>query len=83
MSKYNDEEKIIVKLYNDEIFQLITSSENSANHFSKILLTSDDKFKNGKEKIKEIKINKNSAISILKIFISELKNVSSEKNSFI
>ena len=71
MSKYNDEEKIIVKLYNDEIFQL-TSSENSANHFSKILLTSDDKFKNGKEKIKEIKINKNSTISILKIFISEL-----------
>ena len=78
MSKYDDEEEIIVKLNNDELFEL-TVPENSTNHFSKILLTSDEKFKNEKEKEKEIKINKKSTISILKIFISEIKNISSEK----
>ena len=73
MSNKDEEEKIIVKLFSEESPQIITP-KNSINYFSK-LDSSEDNFKNEKE----ITINRNTTISILKIFISEIKNVSSEK----
>ena len=68
MVSNNDEEEIIFKLYNDDSFQL-TTPENSIHHFSKTLTNNE----------KEIKLSKKSTIGILKIFISEIKNISSEK----
>ena len=73
MSKI-EEDIINIKLVNDELFQKV-NFESSTNQHSKILNTIDDKLKNEKEFI----INKNSTISILKIYISEIKNISCEK----
>ena len=74
MSNKDEEEKIIIRLFNEESPQ-ITTPKHSINNFSK-LESFEDNFKNEKE----IKINKNATISFLKIFISETINVSSEKN---
>ena len=65
----NEDEEIIFKLNNEELFQL-TTPENLTNHFSKILTNNNEK---------EIKLNKKTTIGILKIAISEIKNISSEK----
>ena len=73
MSKI-EEDIITIKLFNDELFHQ-TNLDNSNNQISKILNTIEDKLKSEKELI----LNKNSTISILKIYISEIKNVSGEK----
>ena len=73
MSNKDEEEKIIIRLFNEESPQIKTP-KNTINNFSK-LDSSEDNSKNEKE----IKINKNTTISVLKIFISEIKSVSSEK----
>ena len=70
----NEEEEIIIKLYNDEINPQ-TNLETSNHQLSKVINSSDERNKN--EKI--IKTTKNNTISFLKIFISDIKNVSSEK----
>ena len=73
MSNKDEEEKIIIRLFNEESPQIITP-KNSINHFSKL-----DSFEENFKNEKEMKIDKNATISILKIFISEIINVSSEK----
>ena len=72
----NEEDEIIIKLLNDEICEKV-NLDASNNQFSKILNCLEEKSKNEIN----IKINKNNAISVcfLKIIISDIKNVSSEK----
>ena len=72
----NEEDEIIIKLLNDEICEKV-NLDNSNNQFSKVLNCLEEKSKNEIS----IKINKNNAISVcfLKIIISDIKNVSSEK----
>ena len=75
MSKNEEEEEIIIiLLFNDILFKQ-ENLEYSNNQVSKILTNFDEKIKN--EKI--FKMNKNNTISNLKIYISDIKNVSSEK----
>ena len=73
MSNKDEEEKIIIRLFNEDSPQIITP-KNTINHFSKL-----DSFEENFNNEKEIKLDKNASISILKIFISEIINVSSEK----
>ena len=72
----NEEDEIIIKLLNDEICEKV-NLDTSNNKFSKIINCLEEKSKNEIN----IKINKNNAISVcfLKIMISDIKNVSSEK----
>ena len=72
----NEEDEIIIKLLNDEISEKV-NLDVSNNQFSKIINCLEEKSKNEIN----IKINKNNAISVcfLKIIISDIKNVSSEK----
>ena len=72
----NENDEIIIKLLNDEICESV-NLETSNNQFSKIINCLEEKSKNEIN----IKINKNNAISVcfLKIMISDIKNVSSEK----
>ena len=72
----NENDEIIIKLLNDEICEKV-NLDVSNNQFSKILNCLEEKSKNEIN----IKINKNNAISVcfLKIIISDIKNVSSEK----
>jgi len=75
MSKNEEEEEIIIiLLFNDILFKQ-ENLEYSNNQVSKIFTNFDEKIKN--EKI--FKMNKNNTISNLKIYISDIKNVSSEK----
>ena len=71
MSKI-EEDIITIKLYNDELLHQ-SNLDISNNQISKILNTIDEK------KTEKELINKNSTISILKIYISEIKNISGEK----
>lgn len=71
MSKI-EEDIITIKLYNDDLLHQ-TNLDISNNQISKILNTIDEK------KTEKELISKNSTISILKIYISEIKNISGEK----
>ena len=64
----NNDEEVILKLYSEDSNQM-PSPESSTKHLSKILGNNE----------KEIKLSKKSTIGILKIYISEIKNISSEK----
>ena len=68
-----DDEQIIIKFYNNDLTQQI--NYDSFHNNSKLLTTYEELSKSEKE----FKIKKNSTISILKIYLSDLKNVSSEK----
>ena len=72
----NENDEIIIKLLNDEICEKV-NLDTSNNKFSKIINCLEEKSKNEIN----IKINRNNAISVcfLKIMISDIKNVSSEK----
>ena len=72
----NEEDEIIIKLLNDEICEKV-NLDASNNQISKIINCLEEKSKNEIN----IKINKNNSISVcfLKIIISEIKYVSSEK----
>ena len=70
----DEEEQIIIKLYNEDLNQQMDYE--SSHHSSKLLNTYEEFSK----KERELKINKNlTTIGLLKIYLSEIKNVSSEK----
>ena len=75
MSKNEEEEIIFIIVFNDLISQQQTYIESQNNLEQQKFITFEEKSKN--EKI--IKLNKKSTISSIKIFISDINNVSGEK----